>query len=91
MMTGTLSLCFQSPLGAPVFAFLNVVMEYTSCLVVGCVLDCAKVMPSFAIEDSGTVQFLDVAIVGPQGGVEPLELVQHFFREAPTSLKLCFL
>lgn len=37
---------------------------------VGCVLDCAKVMPSCAIEDSGTVQFLDVDIVGPQGGVD---------------------
>lgn len=79
-MTITLSLCFQSPPGAPVFAFLNMAVEYTSCLMVGCMLDCAKAVPSCAIEDSGTVWFLDTDTVGPQGGVDAFGACSALFQ-----------
>lgn len=91
MMTITLSLCFQSPPGAAVFAFLNVVIEYTSCLMVGCVLDCAKVMPSCAIRDSGTVQFLHVDIVGPQGGVDAFGACSALFQGSTYKPEAVFL
>lgn len=47
---------------------------------VGCVLDYAKVMPSCAIGDSGTVQSSAVDIVGPQGGVAALGACSALFQ-----------
>jgi len=61
-------------------AFLKVIIKYTSCFMVGCVLDCAKVMPSCAIGDSGTVQSSAVDIVGPQGGVDALGACSALFQ-----------
>lgn len=43
-------------------------------------LDCAKVVPGCAIEDSGTVQFLDVDIVGPQGRVDAFGACSTLFQ-----------
>lgn len=47
---------------------------------VGCVLDCAKVMSSCAIGDSGTVRSPAVDIVGPQGGVDVLGACSALFQ-----------
>lgn len=79
MMTIALSLCLQILPTTQVHAFLNMIIKYTSCFVVGCVLDCAKVMPSCATGDSGTVQSSAVDIVGPQGGVDALGACSALF------------
>lgn len=47
---------------------------------VGCALDCAKVVPSCAIGDSDTVQSSLVDIVGLQGGVDALGACSALFQ-----------
>lgn len=52
-------------------------------------LDCAKVMPSCAIGDGGTMQFSAVDVVDPWGGVGALGACSVVLGEVSVNMKLC--